>query len=270
MNDRIEFETPENLKISYELAGLGTRFVAWFTDNIILGLILFVIFILLAVAGTGLTRVFETLLEPMEGVDPEKLHQLPMYTMGVFLLIAGLASFIYYGACELLMKGQTPGKRSLSIRVVKIDGFRLDAGSIFIRNIFRVIDHVPVVWVVPFLSSRSQRLGDMVAGTVIIKDKPRQMSSVRERLLQRGTEEATFSFNPATLKNAGQKDIEAAERILEKWNDLTIEQKNDLVPRICDSLAKHLHTDPPPPEQRLAFLEDFLASEYRRQHRQLG
>src|SRR5690606_25914091 len=92
------------------------------------------------------------------------------FAIGIAILIIGLGNFVYYALFELFMRGQTIGKRQVNIRVVKTNGFGLDAGSIIIRNLFRILDHVPVMWIVPFFLSKAQRLGDMVAGTVLIFD----------------------------------------------------------------------------------------------------
>ena len=81
-------------------------------------------------------------------------HHALLYTLGIFWLVYSLGSFLYFGCCELLMRGQTIGKRSVHIRVVKTDGFSLDPQSIFVRTIFRVIDHLPMLFIVPLVTER--------------------------------------------------------------------------------------------------------------------
>jgi hypothetical protein len=183
-----------------------------------------------------------------------------------------VGGFLYFGLAEYLMQGQTLGKRALAIRVAKLNGFALDAPSILIRNAFRVVENLlfPPLWLVPLLSRNSQRLGDMVAGTVVVRDEPAKMSGLRERLLQRPAAEALFRFDPAMLKQMRAGDFEAAERILERWADLPPPSREELIQKICVPLAKRLNQEPPEPAQRLRFIEDLLAAELRRQHRHLG
>lgn len=175
-----------------------------------------------------------------------------------------------YGLSELFLRGQTLGKRMSGIRVVRLDGFGLDPAGIFVRKIFRVIDQLPPLWVVPLLSKQSQRLGDMVAGTVVILDRPESMSNLRVALAQRPAVEAQFAFDATMLKRVRPEDFAAVEKILERWGGLDEIQQDTFLGQLVTPLAARIKIDPPPQDQRLQFLQDLLAAEYRRQHRSLG
>ncbi len=272
MPERIEFETPENVRVGYEPAGLGSRFLAWFVDSMLLVLLFVVILILLVLVGLGSHEILDRLAEGLSGFSPESGGQLSFYFMGIFLLVWGLGSFFYYGLSEYFLRGETIGKRQVSIRTVKADGFSLDAGSILVRNIFRIIDHVPALWIVPLVSARSQRLGDLVAGTVVVKDEPSAMSPLREQLLQRPPADAAFRFDATILARVRPADVEAAEAFLERVSGggLRGRERNRLLATICEPLAKRLGCEPPAARERRRFLEDFLAAEVRRQYRKLG
>jgi hypothetical protein len=190
--------------------------------------------------------------------------------VGLIMLVWGLGSFMYFGLCELFMRGQTPGKRLSKIRVVKSDGFSLDAQSILIRNIFRVLDHLPPLWIVPLLSAKAQRLGDMVAGTVLVSDEQLELSSVRTELAERPALESHFRFHSATLAKLSDTDVLAVEQLLDRWDSLKPEQREKLLEVVVVPLAQKLLVDVPYSSQRLLFLEDLLAAEIRRQHRGLG
>lgn len=262
--NQVQFETPENVQVSYQLAGLGTRFVAWFVDSIVLWLITFVSLVVLFASGAAGQQVFGD-------IESAEEAQAILYAIGFFLLIFGLGSFFYYGLLELLMRGQTLGKRSVGIRVVKADGFSLDAGSIAVRNIFRVVDQLPPLWIVPVVSAKAQRLGDMVASTVVVADQPDTMSNLRETLTARPAAEARFRFDASALQRLRPVDIQAIERLLERWGQLNPVTRWDLVTQIIEPLAKRLAMDVPADEEgRLRFLEDLLAAEYRRQYRKLS
>jgi hypothetical protein len=192
-----------------------------------------------------------------------------MYAWGVFILVGGLGSFAYYGLSEAFMRGQTIGKKQLNIRVVKASGFTLDLTSILIRNVFRIADNIPLLWIVPLLSSNSQRLGDMVAGTVVVKDEVEELGLLRQLLLRRSPAEAMYHFDSATLSKARPGDAEAVEKMLERWSEIPQARRAELLRKICGPLAERLGVEPPATQDRRRFLEEFLAAELRRQYRRL-
>ncbi len=263
---KLQFETPENVAVEFSCAGLGTRYVAWFVDQVLTFVSMFTLLLLLACMGVS----FQGVEEYFEGLDEGSPPQAIMYTMGVIALLFGLGSFVYFGACELLLRGQTPGKRMLKIRVVKMNGFALDPASILVRNIFRVLDHIPVIWLVPLLSVRSQRPGDMVAGTIVVKDDDVEVSVVRTQLTERSPLESEFRFDATALKQLSEQDLQAVQTLLERWNDIQPAQRQKLCETIVTSLVQRLKIDDPVEGRELRFLEDLLAAELRRQHRGLG
>ena len=281
----IQFETPENVQLSYKPAGLGTRFVAWFVDNVMVFLCLILLIILLATAGAASDSLLKSVTEPLReassGVDPrdpESAQRFTLYLFGLWMLFWGLGSFFYFGISELCFRGQTIGKRSAKIRVVKVDGFALDAVSILVRNVFRVVDHLPVLWIVPLLSARSQRFGDMIAGTIVVEDEPRKLAGPRHWLSNRSAAEARFRFDIGQLKKLSSQDVHAVEQLLERWNEIPADRRERLIAPIVDSICQRLNCEQPATEAnstalndgRRVFLEDLLAAEYRRQNRQLG
>ena len=262
---KLQFETPENVAVQFALAGLGTRYVAWFVDQILtIALTIFIVF-LLACTGASFQAV-EDLFETAEAGSPEAT----MFIVGFIMLIMGLGSFVYFGFCELLLRGQTPGKRMSGIRVVKVNGFALDATSILIRNVFRVLDHIPVLWLVPLLSARGQRAGDMVAGTVVVRDENVEVSAVRTQLTERSPLESEFRFDATALGKLSEQDVKAVQTLLERWNNVPDAQRNHFSSQIINSLTQKLNIERPPAGRELRFFEDLLAAELRRQHRGLG
>lgn len=199
-------------------------------------------------------------------VDPATVG---FFVIGVLTLMWGLGSFFYFTLAELFWRGQTPGKKATKIRVVKIEGFSLDPVSILVRNVFRVADNLPFLWVVPLLSAKGQRLGDMVAGTCVIREDVEELPEVRTELSERKVAEAAFRFDHSKLGKLTPTDYEAIERILDRWDTLKDEQQISLLDKIVPSLCRKLKVDEPVESQRMAFLEDLLAAEYRRQDRNL-
>ncbi len=271
MDQRVKFETPENVKISYQVAGPGTRFLAWFADNIFLTIFCIILLVAFIAVGVSTGEVFEDMFEQAGGnggfVDGS---QFSMVFMGIWLMIWSLGSFFYFGLSELVLHGQTIGKRMSKIRVVKADGFSLDPVSILIRTLFRVVDQLPPLWVVPVLSKSSQRFGDMVAGTVVVSDEPPEISSVRQILSSRQASESKFRITGAMLKRAQPSDFATIESILDRWAQLSIGEQAALTEKIVPVLAQRLQTEVPALPDHQQYLEDLLAAEYRRQSRSLG
>lgn len=264
MSPAVRFETPENVQVAYEPAGLGTRFLAWFLDQILLWVVMFVVFLVLLAIGVSFEGVFETI------DDPDNSRRAVLYFMGLLMLIWGLGSFAYFALCELLLRGQTVGKRASNIRVVKAGGFQLDPSSIFIRNMFRVADNLPPLWIIPAMSRLGQRTGDMVAGTIVVADAPAALSPARTTLAARKAGEAQFRFDAAQLKQLATSDYQAIERLLDRWADLDPDEQLALATAYTRQLAKKLAVDPPAEAEQLRFLEDLLAAELRRQDRRLA
>ncbi|MBC7819052.1 MAG: RDD family protein [Planctomycetaceae bacterium] len=281
----IQFETPENVQLSYKPAGLGTRFLAWFVDGLIIFICLMLLLFVVVIAGAASDSLLKSITDPLrdasEGFDPndpESAQRIMLYLFGLWMLVWGLGSFFYFGISELCLRGQTLGKRASKIRVVKVDGFALDAISILVRNVFRVVDHLPVLWIVPLLSARSQRFGDMIAGTIVIEDEPAKLAGPRHTLANRSAADARFRFDAGQLKKLRPEDVQAVEQLLERWTEISADRREQFVITIVYSLCQRLDCEPPPSDasahsvtdSRRVFLEDLLAAEYRRQNRQLG
>ena len=270
----IEFETPENVQISYHAGGLGQRFIAWLIDQIIVGLIsvlaIIVLFVALVFAGVladSAAQIGEK-LESAQG-NPQASEEIAKYLIGGMILVLGFTSILYFGFSELFLRGQTLGKRWIGLRVVKANGFALDVPSIFVRNLFRPVDHLAPLWIVPVLSARSQRFGDMAAGTVVVSDRTPPLSRVRAELAERPIAEARFRFDQSALARLLPSDYESLEHLLDRWDDIPRPQLEELLNRLLEPLARRLKTQPPTDPDRLQFLEDLMAAEYRRQSRNL-
>lgn len=267
MATSLEFETPENIRVSYEPAGLGTRYLAWFLDNILITALMVGIVLLTVLLGVITEKTLQSITPKPRRHEDAVL--IVWYFLAFCILLWSFGSFLYFACAELWLRGQTPGKRALGLRVIRIDGFALDGTSIFVRNIFRVIDQFPIVWIVPFLSKRAQRFGDMAAGTTVVVDKPQELSQIRKVLAELPPAESRFKFDAMALKRARPQDFTAIERILNRWETLPAEQRVELLEQIVPPLVERLKVAPPAVEERLMFLEDLLAAEFRRQHRDL-
>jgi uncharacterized RDD family membrane protein YckC len=146
--------TPERVSFDYQVAGLGTRAIAQFLDLlIVLGILVAVFFVALAAGAVGVDNGIVTLL----GV------------IGAFVTIFG-----YFWVSEALWSGQTVGKRAFRLRVVGDRGEPLTFMQAGIRNVVRIVDFLPYAYgvglIVLFANGKGKRLGDLAAGTIVVKD----------------------------------------------------------------------------------------------------
>ena len=155
---RIAVETPEHVVIELELAGIGSRAAAALYD----GVMVLVIFILLSM-GMGLTRALGARFGGW---------------FGAIWILTGFATLWgYFMIYEGLQSGRTPGKRRLGIRVVMDTGHPVTFAAAAVRNLIRIVDAQPGVsylvgLLFGFLQPQNKRLGDIVAGTIVVRDRP--------------------------------------------------------------------------------------------------
>ncbi|MEM6471010.1 MAG: RDD family protein [Planctomycetota bacterium] len=270
MSGQIRFETPENIEVAYEVAGLGTRFTAWMLDQFLIFIVVVFAFFALLISGAAGDALVEQLESTFEDTAPGQPPQFTTYLIGFFYLLFSLGSFIYFGFSELLMRGQTIGKRKLGIRVVQVDGFALRPASILVRTIFRVADHLPLLWIVPLVAGEHRRVGDWVAGTTVVVDDPDEMTSQREEISKERIAESEFKFPQVALSKARPQDLETVERLLKRLQGMGDHESGPLLETISSSLAKRLGVEAPEESKQAQFLKDFLAAHYYQEYRRLG
>ncbi len=266
----IEFETPENVRIRYPVAGAGERFLAWLLDQVLVLVLGVVVCIGLAIAAltSGILEGYFDRFQPSSIEDNPA--QFTMYFAAGILLVMAFGSFCYFFFSELVMRGQTIGKRILRLRVVKANGFALDPLSLLIRNAFRVVDHFAICWAIPLLSARTQRGGDMAAGTLVVSERQEQLSPVRKELASRPPLEARYRFEGPMLARLRPLDIDFVETLVDRWDDLPRRQLRRLLGRSIRPLSRRLGVQPPHASESLEFMEDLLAAEYRRRSQSIG
>lgn len=152
---RLEVETPDHVVLRYDLAAAGNRGFAAIVDFAIASLVF--VGALFAV-GLGTTALGGQVLAPL---------------FGVFVLLTFLIAWSYFVLLEWLWQGQTVGKRMFGLRVIRDDGAPAGFMAVLIRNLLRVVDFLPALYglglVMVIASSRSQRLGDLAAGTYVVR-----------------------------------------------------------------------------------------------------
>jgi uncharacterized RDD family membrane protein YckC len=188
---KISILTPQNIELEYDLASVGDRIVATIIDRLIL--IAYVI-ILIVVA--------------MQGDFSGNIMQL-------YIFIASLPAMFYTLLSEVFMNGQTIGKRVMKIKVISINGNQPSFSQYLMRWLFRIVDLwmtgsiVAIIMVA--VNDKRQRLGDIVAGTTLIKTTPR--TTINETLYVPVAETNYKATYPEVI-NLKDDDIQLVKEVI--------------------------------------------------------
>ncbi len=237
----LRFETPEQVALSLPVAGLGARALAALLDWLLIFLAWIVALVAYSASGDLITEVKALSLA------------------GQLLAVVGVLAtgWGYDVAFELLWRGQTPGKRALGLRVVGADGSPVGPAESVLRNALRAVEvplgYAPAVIMVA-LTPRRQRLGDLVAGTLVAQERrydlsrygPPEGAAARWRGLEG---RAAALLSPA--------DFERLADFLSRRPELEPAARERLSVRLAAALSARAGLPPPGPGDAEPFLEAF-------------
>lgn len=162
-DDKLTIETPEQIPLEFPLAGIGSRFLAQIIDSLVL------LGIYLSVGLVGGALLF---------AGRDFLAGAGTWVLAGMILALFVVTQGYYIGFETRWSGQTPGKRRVHLRVITDSGRPITVYEALARNMLRVVDSLPGFYAVGILtmlfSRRNKRLGDLVAGTVVVHERPLQ------------------------------------------------------------------------------------------------
>lgn len=236
--DKLIIDTPEQVQLEFPLAGIGSRFMAVFIDSLIQFLALMLLFIsfIILIAGTGISMA------------PE----LGKWTIAIYIFAFFLLYWGYFAIFEALWKGQTPGKRKAGIRVIRDSGREITAKEAIGRNLLRSVDLLPGMYGIGilsiFLSPQNKRLGDYVAGTVVVHDRRPEESQPFWNT--RDDQDATF----AGIEKVTPEEIQMIETFLLRRLDLPPAVRRQSAQRIVEHLSTKLEST----DEQRRDLENFL------------
>ncbi len=225
-------ETPEGVDFQFVIAGPGTRAYAWFIDILLKFGILAVVGILLSVFG-----VFGDVGEN--------------FAQG-FMLPAGFLMDWFYGSLfEFWMNGQTPGKRSAGLRVVRTNGTPIDLISAIGRNFLRTADMLPLFYTCGLISMlmtrRMQRLGDLVFDTMVIDERREWIS--RTGGLTANIEPLLRSECPRRY-SVPERTLAVIERLFESDRMISDARREEIAKPLSEALRRRLGYQDPAPDPR--------------------
>jgi uncharacterized RDD family membrane protein YckC len=157
--EKLTIDTPEQTPLEFAIAGIGSRFLAMAIDS----LIQIAIFAVLVLGGVLLFMVLFRAYAPST-----------LWLGAILIILFFLLFYAYFAIFEAIWNGQTPGKRSMGIRVIKDSGRPITPAESVARNLLRIVDQLPTLYAVGIISilasKQNKRLGDFVAGTIVVRE----------------------------------------------------------------------------------------------------
>jgi len=232
----VDIITSHNVSIEYEAASVMNRGIASFLDLLIMG----VYFLILAVV-----------------ISPFGYGSINMMIIVFYILL--LPIVFYSLLMEYLLKGQTVGKLAMGIRVVKLNGENATLGDYTMRWSFRVIDFwfsagaIAAIFIAT--TEKGQRLGDILAQTAIVKNKPEQVYSIKDilNIMDRSKHEPTY----LGVSKFTDEDMILIKNAISRVQKYPNEPHKQLVRDLATRAAEELKL-PEVPEKKLSFLKTLL------------
>ncbi len=233
-SDKLTIQTPEQTLVEFHLAGIGSRFLACSIDTLILVLasIVLSLFALIgaAVAGSSISWGSTWVL-----------------AITVFLLFA--LFYGYFAIFEAVWNGQTPGKRLMQLRVIQQSGRPINVFQAIARNLLRAVDQLPtplyaVGCVTVLLNRQNKRLGDFVAGTVVVREK--SLEEMRPEwgaapVQPQAQAQAAPSYN---LRLLGDAEFQLIEAFVQRRSYLEASIRQRMAYEIVEKIAGKLGLSP--------------------------
>ena len=215
--DVLIIETPERVPLHFALASIGNRFLACAIDHTIQG----VTTALMVIAFLALANYSSF---------GDRLKAAPNWVYAVLIVILFLVISGYFAFFEWAWRGQTPGKRWLKLRVIREDGRPVTFWEATVRNLLRSLDMMPAPFysiglISVFISSIDQRVGDLIAGTVVVREREAEAPAfaqvfaapISDPAVRRAFPPVDFTGN---INNLTEAQIEVVETFLRRRWDL--------------------------------------------------
>lgn len=211
--DVLIIETPERVPLHFALASIGNRFLACAIDHAI------------QAATIALMIIAFMTLANFSSLG-DRLNAAPKWVYAVLIVILFLIVSGYFAFFEWVWSGQTPGKRWLKLRVIREDGRPVTFWEATVRNLLRSFDMMPAPFysiglISVFVSSIDQRVGDLIAGTVVVREREAEAPAfdqvfaapISDPALRRAFPPVDFN---GSVNNLTEAQIEVVETFLRR------------------------------------------------------
>src|SRR5438034_10790848 len=262
--ETLVIETPERVPLHFALASIGNRFLACAIDHAIQ-----LLTILLMIMAFTVVANYSSF--------GNRLTNAPKWVYAVLIIVVFLLISGYFAFFEWIWSGQTPGKRWMKLRVIREDGRPISFFEATVRNLLRDFDIMPLPFysiglISVFITNRDQRVGDLVAGTVVVREREAEApafaevfaSPVSDLALRRSFKPVDFT---ADVNMLTEQEISVVESFLRRRWDLKDYPRQWMAWRVAMPILFKLR-----PQYDLAtftyegFLEELL-HRYREKHR---
>lgn len=217
----VKVRTPDNVEIDYELAGIASRAAAMLIDSALQGLLMGAIVL-------GFLTVLLALRVSVLG-----------WVTGAAIVAAFLAYWGYYIYFEASRNGQTPGKRAMRLRTIRDGGLPVDLGSAALRNLIRPIDITIIGLVSMLVTARCQRLGDLAAGTLVVRERAEWAGDLESAAEAAGADPAPGGV-VRNLELVTPEEFEAARRFVAREAELRADVREQVASRIAGPIMARL------------------------------
>ena len=245
LEQTVDVETPELVVLTYSLAGIGSRVVAAIVD------------LLICFGAMALLTLATVLLQvPLRlggaGFERSGTWLLAFLVLAQFAILWG-----YYVLFEGLRDGQTPGKRIFRLRVVREGGYSVTFGVSALRNLVRVLDLQPGFLYLVGLGSmlatkRNRRLGDLVAGTIVVREEVRELPGGQPARARAGATEPA----PALQTQLSEDEYVVLGRFVERWGTLEPLRRAAIAQQLATRFANAIPDDGRSPAAQLLELHE--------------
>ena len=238
------------------LAGIGSRFIALLVDTLIWA------------AGLFLLGLMFFAISPAVEAYSQISYQ---WQVAIWFFVVFLLNWGYFTLFEAFNNGQTPGKRVAHIRVIQRSGRPIGFFESLARNLVRYVDQIPFFYavgvIVMFITSQHQRLGDLAAGTLVVRDREQEStpwndSPTRTFTAQIFTPPASapephtlVSLPVAEVAKLSSADLQVLEGFFARRLDMPITTRQTLAERIAAAIRAKSGLEPPPGVSTETFLE---------------
>jgi uncharacterized RDD family membrane protein YckC len=240
-DDLLRIDTPENVAFGYPVAGIGSRFIAALVDSTLIVLLQAAVFLLTFLIAQ---QFFDL------STDSASLSRISGWVIAGLGLVSFLFLWGYYIFFEMLWNGQSPGKRWAGLRVIRLDGRPITLTESVIRNMIRLVDFLPSLYavgvVVMFVDGRSRRLGDLAAGTLVVREG-RSVTSL-DALLRKEEPVGHWTFQEdgvgsLPLDRLSPAEIDLIESFFSRRNDFT--NPDVISQQVLERIFKKMDLDTP-------------------------
>lgn len=233
--EHVGIKTPEYISLQFQLAGLGSRAIAYIIDNLIMTFInifLIIIAVVLFAASPDLGAMIEA----------------NSYIVAILLIGLFLINWGYFIVLEFYWGGKTIGKKIMGIRVIQENGHSLTFLSSLIRNLLRIIDQLPAYnllgIIMIYFNSKKKRVGDLLAGTIVVYDErakgSKKLSPIEKEIQSRGLSKNDLQLEQWTLKAIDTKDWNLVRTYSNRYLQMAPTEKDELTKQVADIILPKL------------------------------